>query len=287
MNTFKIGIAGGTGAMGRWFEALFNRLGHSVQIAGRKTDMTYDDLAEQCDIVILSMPVTAAVNVAETVGPKMRPGQLLMDFCSQKEPIVRAMADHTTSDVVGTHPMFGPHTAALKGQNIILCPARDNNGWAAWLETLFTENQAVVTRMAPYEHDRKMALSQSLMHFLTVSLGRLLQQMEIPPEQAFLFSTPIFRLNVDLIGRLFSQDLDLYAELVRDNHYATEIIDRFTAAMDENRRHFFAGDETDLMAYLQELRRFLGEQFCEDALTETTRALDAMYLGGDAGGPKL
>lgn len=284
--TLKIGIAGGTGAMGRWFETCFNRLGHSVRIAGRKTDLTYGDLADQCDIVILSMPVTAAVEVAADVGPKMRPGQLLMDFCSQKEPIVNAMADHTKADVVGTHPMFGPHTAGLKGQNIILCPARDNNGWAAWLEALFTENEAVVTRMRPDEHDRKMALSQSLMHFLTISLGRLLQEMDISPEQSFLFSTPIFRLNVDLIGRLFSQDLDLYAELVRDNKYATEIIDRFTAAMAENRQHFFAGSDTDLMAYLHDLHRFLGQQFCEEALTETTRALDAMYMGNDAGGEK-
>ncbi|MDY6906588.1 MAG: prephenate dehydrogenase/arogenate dehydrogenase family protein [Thermodesulfobacteriota bacterium] len=282
MTAFKIGIAGGTGDMGRWFENIFSGLGHEVLIAGRKTDLTYNDLAKHCDVVILSMPVTAAVEVAGVVGPQMRPGQLLMDFCSQKEPIVKAMADHTPADVIGTHPMFGPHTAALKGQNIILCTARDNSGWTSWLETFFTENQAVVTRMQPEEHDRKMALSQSLMHFLTVSLGRLLQEMDIPPDQAFLFSTPIFRLNVDLIGRLFSQDLDLYAELVRDNKYATEIVDRFSAAMDENRQHFFEGSDTDLMAYLEDLREFIGSRFCENALTETTRALDAMYLGDGA-----
>ncbi len=281
MKQVSIGIAGGTGGMGRWFETFFHQAGHRVYIAGRQTEKSYADLVGTCEVIALSMPVTAAMDIAREIGPQMSADQLLIDFCSQKEPIVDVMASATAAEVIGTHPMFSPMTPSIADQNVILCPARGSfseaGTWLPWLEGLLREKGAVVTRMTPAAHDEKMAISQSLMHFLTLALARMLQNMGLRAEDTFLFSTPIFRLNVDLIGRLFSQDITLYAELVSKNRHAPEIFDRFAAAMEECRTAFFAGDEQRLLAFFSEMRQFFGEAFCQSALRETNSALDRLY----------
>jgi prephenate dehydrogenase len=277
MSSVTIGIIGGTGGMGRWFEKYFTDNGHRVLIAGRKTALTYHDLADRCRVVAISTPLQPALVIVESIGPLLRADQLLMDFCSQKETIVDRMAAVTEADVIGTHPMFAPNTPSIAGLNVIVCPARDRNGWLPWLETLFSANDAVVTRMDPAEHDKKMAMAQSLMHFLTLSLGRMLQHLGVTPQEAFRFATPIFRINIDLIGRLFSQDITLYAELVRNNRYAPDVLQRFSAATDETRQAFFGGDEEQTLTYMKSIGAFFGEEFCERALAETTRSLSSMY----------
>src|SRR6056297_1675218 len=106
--------------MGRWFGDYFSKAGHRVMIAGRNTELGYRDLALHCDVVILSTPEEPALEIAKDIGPRMAPGQLLMDFCSRKTAIVEGMAAATEADVIGTHPLFPPSTPSLKKQNVIL-----------------------------------------------------------------------------------------------------------------------------------------------------------------------
>lgn len=277
MTSMKIGIIGGTGGMGRWFEKYFTDGGHRVLIAGRNTTLSYNDLVARCRVLAISTPLEAALEIIDAVGPGLRPEQLLIDFCSQKERIVEHMTAVTRADVIGTHPMFAPNTPDIRGLNVILCPARDKNGWLPWLESLFLGKGAVLTRMDPAEHDRKMAMAQSLMHFLTLSLGRMLQRFDLSAAEAFRFATPIFRINIDLIGRLLAQDINLYAELVSDNKYAPEILENLSVAMDECRNAFFSGGKGPALDFMASIRDFLGDDFCQQALDETTRSLSVMY----------
>ncbi|MCK5507136.1 MAG: prephenate dehydrogenase/arogenate dehydrogenase family protein, partial [Desulfobacterales bacterium] len=85
MNKINIGIIGGTGGMGRWFKRFFSEAGHNVLISGRKTELTYKDVVKKCDVVILSVPIDAAISIAGEIGPLMSQNQLLTDFCSLKE----------------------------------------------------------------------------------------------------------------------------------------------------------------------------------------------------------
>lgn len=278
MDEIIIGIIGGTGSMGRWFEAYFKKEGCRVLISGRKTELTNADLAARCNVVIISTPIDAAVTIAKEVGPLMKKEQLLMDFCSLKEDIVQSMLASTEAEVIGTHPMFGPFTDDIRGQNVILCPARCGR-WKNWLENILRKRGAVVSCLDPVTHDKHMALAQGLTHFLSVCMGKTLQTMNIIPEEAMQYSTPIFRLNLDLIGRLFSQDLDLYAMLIGQNKYVAEALETFTAAMNESQKMLLSGKKTDSVSYMKDIREFLGD-FCQKGLEESSHALQAI-LGNE------
>jgi len=275
MKTATIGIIGGKGKMGRWFERFFSESGHVVQIADVNTVTTARDLAQSCNVVLLCTPVAAALEIAGQVGPLMQKNQLLADLCSQKSAIVKRMVESTSAQVLGIHPMFGQHTSGMAGQNIILCPGQGEY-WPVWLERQFTDGGAVVTRMSPEKHDRLMAVIQSLTHLLTIVFGRTLQKMNLPPHSTLPYATPIYRINVDLIGRLFALDLDLYASLVGENPYLDETIAAFGEALKEGQNCLVDGSEEEKRNYLQSIREFLGD-FCEEGLEESNRIIRAMY----------
>ena len=275
MDRLNIGIIGGTGGMGRWFMRFFSEAGHNVLISGRKTEITYEDVAKKCDVVILSVPLEAAISISRRIGPVMSPDQLLMDFCSLKETILKNMLSFTSAQVTGTHPLFGPFTDSISGQNIIVCHGRGAK-WLEWLEDEFTKKGAVVTHMDPLTHDRNMAVVQGLTHLLTICLGRTLQKLNMAPSDAVLYSTPVFRLKIDLLARLFAQDLDLYASLISQNTHVKDVVDTFLSAMDEANECLLSGQDRNVIHFMENIRDFLGD-YCQMGLEESNKILTALY----------
>jgi prephenate dehydrogenase len=273
MNPVTIGIIGGTGGMGRLFRELFEKSGHRVLIAGRQTELSYLELTRKSNIVILSTPVDVAIQICEIIGPIMTEDQALMDFCSLKEDIVAAMLKGTTkAEVVGTHPLFGPFTRSLSGHHIILCPGRGDK-WRRWIEGEFNKMGAETQDMAADLHDRNMAVVQGLTHLLTICTGRTLQKINMTPDAAMACSTPIFKLTIDLIGRLFAQDLELYSMLVGKNKYVPEVVDTFIQALTEGQTALLKGDPEEGMRFLGEIKTFLGA-FCEEGLKQSNRYIN-------------
>jgi len=271
-----VGIIGGTGSMGRWFERFFSESGHRVLIAGRKTELAYTDLAQKSDVVILSVPLEAAKRIAGEIGPLLNKNKLLIDFCSLKEDILNHMMQSTSAQVFGTHPLFGPSVESIKGQNIIICPGRGTR-FLNWFEAELSAKGGVVTRMDPVIHDKHMAVVQGLTHLLAVALGRTLQEMEMSPQAAMLYSTPVFRIKLDMMGRLFAQDHDIYKKLIGENRHVRPAVEIFLSAVEEGREHLLSHEngKTDTI-FLEAIHEFLGT-FPRDALHESNKLINALY----------
>ncbi len=275
MGNICIGIIGGKGAMGRWFENFFTQAGHKVLISDLRTMFTAKFLARVCDVVMISVPLDVAPEIARHIGQRMSRNQLLTDICSLKEDIVNAMLESANAEVVGIHPLFGPFAESLCGQNIVLCPARGET-WLSWLQTEFEKYGANISRMDAAVHDRNMAIFQGLTHLLSISIGRMLQKINMHPAQAISHCTPVFRVNMDLVGRLFAQDLGLYERLIGQNKYAGEILKIFLSSLEESRKKLLSGHIGNGTEYLTEIRSFLGN-FCEQGLNESNEFLNAFY----------
>lgn len=278
MSSRTIGIIGGSGHMGRWFKRFFEEAGHPVLIAGRKTAMTYGELVRRSDVVILSVPVSAVETVCREIGPLLGSSQLLMDICSLKESVLKNMLAVPSVQVVGTHPLFGPATENLLGQNIIICPGRGTDH-RKWLEDLFRAGGAILTCMDPADHDRQMALVQGLTHFLTITLARTLQKLNLQPQDALKVATPVFRIQLDLIGRMFAQDLELYQDLIRINPHVETVLNTFMSALHEGGRKLIETEhETDGCDFMRDIQAFFSN-FCDQGFAESMRVLDALYSG--------
>ena len=276
MKNKKIGIIGGKGAMGAFFEHFFVNKGYTVFISDLNSRLTNIDVAKKSDVIFISVPLDITIDVIKEIAPFLNENQLLSDFSSLKEDIVNSMLKHSTASVIGTHPMFGPFIKNLKGQNIILCVGRDRNGWEKKLTKMFEKNGCNINKIDAKSHDENMALVQSLIHMLSIAIGRTMQKKNLHPLDLDKFSTPIFRLNSDLIGRLFNQDMSLYLSIIRNNKYTKKNIDIFMESFKEVQMSLLGEDRKKGMCFLENIKTFFNG-FCKSAFNRSSKVLDAFF----------
>ncbi len=120
----KVALIGGRGQMGRWFERFFLAQGLEVLTADLDTTPTPQEAVRQADLVVLSVPIPKVTEVVRELAPAMRPDAGLIDLTSVKQRPLSAMLAHFPGEVVGTHPLFGPHAKTIVGQTVVLCRGR-------------------------------------------------------------------------------------------------------------------------------------------------------------------
>lgn len=213
----KIGIIGGTRGMGNWFARFLEKEGHAVRVCGRNvSEADIAEMADTCQVVVVSVPMGATGNVIAKVGPHMRKASLLMDLTSLKRDSVKTMLETSVSEVIGCHPLFGPRINSIAGQNVVLCPARARK-WLSWLTDIFEKNGAFVLAATPEKHDQMMAIVQGLNHFNTIMMGLVLSKAGVSLSELMKFATPGFRAKMEIMERVFCQNPGLYADILTMN----------------------------------------------------------------------
>ena len=270
----KAGIIGGTGKMGRLFVPVFQRAGYEVLVSGRSSSLTSEDIARQCDLVIISVPIRNTVRVIKKIAPLMKPGQVLCDFTSIKVRPVEAML-RSAADVVGLHPMFGPTVSSLKSQTIIVCPARIDDKKLQDLVAIFRNEGARCTITTPEDHDKMMAVVQGLTHYVTLCMAESIRRLGIDIETTQEFTSPVYQIELSLIGRLLSQDPELYADILQQNPYVPGVL----AACRESAADLAAivshQDAAGFREFFEENSRHLGS-YCQKGQKMTDTLIDCM-----------
>ena len=249
MNDFEIGIIGGNGAMGRWFARLFRNAGFPVHIADRDTGMSLPDLAARCAVIVVSVPIGVTGEVIRTVGPLMGKDQLLMDLTSLKTEPVKAMLEASSSEVVGLHPLFGPGTPSLDGQNVVVCPGRGER-WLSWITKLLEELGAQVVVATPEKHDEMMSVVQGLAHLNTILMRLVLKEAGADAADLERFSTPVFRRKLALIEKVFGQNPQMYAEIITGNGHMDKMLAGYEKSLETVAQFIRNGDTEGLAALL-------------------------------------
>jgi prephenate dehydrogenase len=180
-------------------------------------------------VVIFCVTISAFDEVLGRTATRIRPGSLVMDTCSVKELPVRAMLCRLPAgiSVLGTHPLFGPDSAAggLEGMPIVLCPARvaeaDVQQWRGWFASL----GLTVHVMDPEEHDRQAAWTQGVTHYI----GRVLNDLGIGPSP---IATVGYRRLLEIVAQTCNDPWQLFLDLQRYNPRTREMRSRLRESLD-------------------------------------------------------
>ncbi|MBP5475327.1 MAG: prephenate dehydrogenase/arogenate dehydrogenase family protein [Methanomicrobium sp.] len=225
--------------MGTLFRGIFERAGIEVICSGVNTFYSNRYLAAKCDIVIVSVPIHETIGVIEEIAPIMNKNQLLCDFTSIKTPPVEAMLK-SEARVMGLHPMFGPSLSSIKGQTIVATPVRCSESDKKLLFDIFRNEGASVCIMTPGEHDRVMSIVQGLVHFATLSVAEAVRNTLEKSEQSgdkltldtvISVMSPVYRIEMGLIGRILGQDAGLYGDILKMNPSVVPVIEEMSAAV--------------------------------------------------------
>lgn len=187
-------------------------------------------LAEVCaqPYLVLCVPISAMQGTLSQIAPLVSPGAVVMDVCSVKTyPIewMRALLpDHV--GILGTHPMFGPDSAAdtLEGRKMVLCNVTTPDEVYGKIQAYLAGKGLDLIEATPEAHDRQIAVSLSLTHFIGRSLA------EFGADKLPIDTEGYRRLTYTL--EVVEHDTwQLFQDMHHFNPYAREAREAFMAAM--------------------------------------------------------
>lgn len=270
----KAGIIGGTGRMGRLFVPVFERAGYDVIVSGRSTATTARDIAQSCDLVIVSVPIRDTVKLIGEIAPLLARNQLLCDLTSLKVRPVEAMLS-SKANVVGLHPMFGPTVSSLRGQTVIVCPARVEEHLLDRLVSVFRNEGTHCTIATPEEHDRMMAVVQGLTHYVTLCMADSIRRLGLDIAATREFTSPVYQIELSLVGRLLSQDPGLYADILQLNPYVPEVLGACRSSAGDLAEIIGSQDPELFRAFFERNSRHLGSS-CDEGQKMTDALIECM-----------
>ncbi|MCX7822773.1 MAG: prephenate dehydrogenase/arogenate dehydrogenase family protein [Syntrophobacterales bacterium] len=268
----KVGIIGGKGEMGRLFRRFFEGRGYTVEIADLDTPKTSKEVIEASDIVVFSVPLHLTVEIIEEHREFLRQDQLVMDLSSLKVEPIRAMLKGQAS-VVGLHPMFGGSIPSFVGQTIIACPVRVDMARWKRLKTEFESEGMVVKECSPEKHDELMAIIQVLFHLTTMIKGRVIRELGVDIEETLEYTSPVYRMEICLLGRMFAQSGWLYGAISQMNPHTPKIVTLIQNILDEYNRWFKDKNLPRLAKDFFETSSYLGS-FCRKAYEESSQLME-------------
>lgn len=267
-----VGVIGGLGEMGRLFSDFFRQSGYRVLVADRDTAVTNREAVEASDIVVFAVPLHETVAVIGELTPFVHADQLLLDLTSLKTGPVEAML-RSPASVVGLHPMFGGRVASFAGQTVAACPARIAAEDWAYLCDLFIRQGMRVKECTPAEHDRMMSIIQVLLHMTTMLMGRVLRDLGADIAETMEYTSPSYRLEMNLVGRIFAQNPALYSAISQMNPNTGDILRLLKEGLDDYEKWYATGDLDGFIQDFRKSARHLGE-FCREAYHESSAILN-------------
>jgi len=253
----KVGIIGGTGQMGQFFKNFFEQNDCEVMVSSRKTKLKPKDCAKKSDVVLVSVPIDATVDVIKKITPHINKNSLLIDTTSIKKSPVNAMLRYSKCEVIGMHPVFGPNVNSLKKQTIVLCPARTQK-WLSWIVDVFEKNGAKIKLTTPEKHDKMMSVIQGLNHFSTLSVAHAMKELGISIEESLEFTSPIYKLRMATVGRILNQDPNLYANIEIMNPENKKALSAYIDSCKKLQKIVETKDTKGFLEYFNECSEFFG-----------------------------
>ncbi|AXR05934.1 bifunctional chorismate mutase/prephenate dehydrogenase [Salinimonas sediminis] len=268
----KVVVIGGEGALGGVFVGLFEKSGYDVAVV-EKADWESgqaETILKQARLAIVAVPI----NITEQVIAQLNvlPDDcILADITSVKQRPLQAMLDVHPGPVVGLHPMFGPDAPGMIKQVVVVCDGRQRDAYA-WLVEQMTTWGATIHRSDAGEHDEAMAFIQVMRHFNTFVYGEHLRGEDPDLEQLTAFSSPIYRLELAMVGRLFAQAPALYADIIFNNPDNYALLRRFHERFGHALSLLEAGNKQAFMAQFSKVGEWFGD-YAKRCLTDSKQLL--------------
>ncbi len=277
-------VVGGYGALGSLFAERFREAGAQVHCIGEGEQ---DQLAAVCanaDLVLVSVPIAVTEAVIENL-PQLPEHCVLADVTSIKAKPLQAMLKQHRGPVVGLHPMFGPQVATLAKQLIVVTEGRDASAYQWLLDTLIRWG-AQLYQTSAERHDEAMGFIQVMRHLSTFVYGAHLASEKADLQELLDLSSPIYRLELMMVGRLFAQNADLYADIILAHPENFAMMRRYLESFTQVLGQLEQGDKSGFVEKFAEVSEYFGDfsqKFLEDSQRLLASAGDAHQLSQVAG----
>ena len=182
----QITVIGAGGQMGQWFAKYFAEQGFQVtgydsenKVSGKNITISESLVGGilKADYVVLCTPTRRTPEIIRLIAKEMKRGTYLIEISSEKSKVVSSLSKMPAKiNPICIHPMFGPGTKTIKGQNIISVPIRDAKKELTVTKSLFEGANFVTIDAA--EHDKKIAVILGLTHLMNLVFANIISKDE-------------------------------------------------------------------------------------------------------------
>tara|TARA_R110002167_G_scaffold275157_1_gene481213 strand:+ start:365 stop:1189 length:825 start_codon:yes stop_codon:yes gene_type:complete len=268
----KILIIGGHGAMGKMIEKFLTPTQQcNITLFGEDDWQNNTHLLAEQDLVIISVPIHATLETIERTAKLIAPTTILADFTSIKQAPLKAMMSVYAGPVLGLHPIFGPAISNPTNQVIACCDGRMSDQYQ-WFLDLLIELNFHLEKMTPEQHDEKMSFVQGVEHFSVFCLGRFLNQKDIKIDQLLKLASPVYKMELNIVGRLFSQSPELYADIIMSDEDRIDLVGEYVDLINKEYQALKDKKRDGFIESFSETSKWMGD-FAPKAYTESNAFL--------------
>jgi len=260
--------------MGSWFADFLSANGYRIIICDRRERIARRSAkrkgfkfmkneiaaAQLSRLIVLATPTHATVPTLLHIKPHISRESLIVEISSVKEPLKRTIARLTKHGVqiLSIHPMFGPGTAKnLDGKAIIVAHEPRENKTARHVLSLFRKKGATIIRSDLESHDRSIAATLALPHFMNFAFIRTLKGTGLAARQARSIAGTTFRLQLLLAEALYHERLENEVSILADNKYSMQIFEQFVEQTNTIRNMIRNRTQSNLISSLEECAAYV------------------------------
>ena len=194
----------------------------------------------QMDVILLAIPVDAALDLIDDLLDQINDNTLLIDVGSTKSMICEKVAFHPRrNQFLATHPIAGTEfsgpTAAFDslfiGKSQILCETNKTRpDLLDWAVSWFKNINMRLREMDPKEHDKHIAYVSHLSHISSFMLGKTVMEKEKDEKTIFDMAGSGFESTV----RLAKSSPDMWTPIFKQNQEnILEVLDQYISNLQE------------------------------------------------------
>ncbi|MCX8171024.1 MAG: prephenate dehydrogenase/arogenate dehydrogenase family protein [Candidatus Bathyarchaeota archaeon] len=234
-----VAIIGGAGKMGSWFARYFLNRGQDVVIFDVNSDKAYliaeslgvkvckssSEAARISDLLFVATPIEVTPKVISEVASELKKGSIIAEISSLKSKVFPVLREVSKLGLktLSIHPLFGSGAQDMAGEKIALIPVSNPRLEESLAREIFPE--ASIIPVDCYLHDKIMALTLSLTHFINIAFASIIGEEDICMLRQLGGTT--FTLQLTLSEAVMTEDPSLYASIQMNNEHTVEYIDKF------------------------------------------------------------
>lgn len=263
----EILIVGAKGGMGSLYSRIAEQTGHIIHKIDKHNWHELEAIAPKLDLAIVSVPINKTVEVIERLAPKLNSETILADFTSNKTEPIEVMLNVHSGPVLGLHPMHGPDVQNLSKQLMVVCPAQQPKA-SKWVIEQSKLWGLRIIEADPQKHDHVMNMVQGLRHFVALVHGSFMKNYDLKPQDILDYSSPIYRAELMMTGRIFAQSAELYADIVFANEERRQLLLNFIEHNEKLAEMVKNDDKKGFVKEFEAVTDFFGS-FASQALQES------------------
>ena len=124
--------------------------------------------ALQNETIFIAVPIRDFENLVKDISKKISSGKTVIDVCSVKVFPKKVMLNNLSNetDIIATHPLFGPDSLKDSGSVMTMESVRNTFGRYDFWKNYFESQNISIEEISAEEHDMMAARSQGLTHFV-------------------------------------------------------------------------------------------------------------------------